>query len=105
MKCVHLVIFQHDYPCSTDNISLDLLCQTLLFWCYLLQTAIFINTQSVLMHSEIMIGGLSVLIGGQTASINRELHGFKIANTVARYPTRLLAFMETMINFLSKYIY
>ena len=40
------------------------------------------------------------MTGGQTASINGEMHWLKIVKTVARYPTRLLVFMDR-INFLS----
>ena len=39
------------------------------------------------------------MIGGQTSSIDGELYKIKIINMIARYPTRLLEFINT-INFL-----
>ena len=57
----------------------------------------------MLIPSEHMIGGLTVVIGEQTASINGELHRLKIVNTVARCPTRLIVLMNT-ISFLDIFI-
>ena len=49
------------------------------------------------MPSECMIGGLTVMSGEKTTSINSELHRNKIANTVARNPRRVLVFIDTNI--------
>ena len=46
------------------------------------------------MPSERMFGGKTTMLGGQTSSITGKLQKNKIANTVARYPTRLLVLMN-----------
>ena len=69
---------------------------------FLFSTVLLGTPIHVLMSSNRKIRGHTAVIVGHFASINGELYDLKIENTLAHWPTRLLAFMDT-INCLTEF--